>query len=419
MSITAANVEEVTIEGDALVISHMRVGSEVVVAAAKERTAGTSLSQWTEQALEVGARATSLASASNGMVALRAQVKHLTGEVAHVTTALGERLSDVTHPDSGTITTAVRRELASLSQQVHGLVAGENAPVRAAMARTLADAEQRLMNEAQRLSTQHAAALKSVVDLDDGDKPLGALRATVERLDRSLSDLQSRWAADVAVEVERARGTAKGADYEEAVASLLADIANKAGDECHTVGGVEGTLPGSKKGDVVLAVGDGTRTNVVVEVKDRKQGLAAWKRYMAEACRNRSAQVSIAVVRSTEQVPASGPVQCVGDDLFFVAVEPGDRVSESLLVAVYRLARARALALTATTGESDSTAVEAAIRSAQEQLEGASEIIRRARRASTEADAVAMKVVALTDGVQAALAEALEAVTGPGDEEAF
>jgi hypothetical protein len=144
---------------------------------------------------------------------------------------------------------------------------------------------------------------------------------------------------------ERARGTAKGADFEDALEARLGAIARGMGDLLERTGTDGGDAMRSKKGDFVITVDPtrtrGTELRIVVEAKDRPMPLGRMTRELAEARENRSAAVALAVFTPLTAPSSVMPLAMVGSDVF-AAYDPGtdDGVA---LEAAYRAARILAL----------------------------------------------------------------------------
>jgi hypothetical protein len=144
---------------------------------------------------------------------------------------------------------------------------------------------------------------------------------------------------------ERARGTAKGIEFEDALEQRLGAIARGLGDLVERTGTEGGDAIRSKKGDFVVTI-DPTRTRgsdlrLVVEAKDRPMPLGRMTQELSEARANRSAAVALAIF-TPETAPASvAPLAMVGSDVFATYdAETDDAVG---LEAAYRAARILAL----------------------------------------------------------------------------
>lgn len=144
---------------------------------------------------------------------------------------------------------------------------------------------------------------------------------------------------------ERAKGTAKGADFEEALEMRLGEMARGLGDMVELTGAEGGDSVRSKKGDLVVTI-DPTRTRgavlrVVVEAKDRQMPMGRMRDELSEARVNRSAAVALAVFTPRSAPTSVAPLALVGSDVFATYdPETDDAVA---LEAAYRTARILAL----------------------------------------------------------------------------
>ena len=144
---------------------------------------------------------------------------------------------------------------------------------------------------------------------------------------------------------ERARGTAKGADFEAALEERLGSIARGMGDLVERTGADGGDAMTSKKGDLVITI-DPTRTRgtslrIVVEAKDRSMPLSRMTKELADARVNRSAAIALAVFTPYTAPTAVAPLALIGADVYATYdPEADDAVA---LEAAYRAARILAL----------------------------------------------------------------------------
>jgi hypothetical protein len=171
---------------------------------------------------------------------------------------------------------------------------------------------------------------------------------------------------------ERARGTAKGGDFEDVLEGMLGSIARGAGDLLDRTGTDEGAVLKSKKGDFVLTIDPrlarGADLKVVVEAKDRPMSMRAIRDELREARENRCASVGIAVFSAAHAPSGVAPFAIVGDDVYAV-VDPADPELPTLEAAV-RLARLLALAsLREREVEIDASVISSALAGIREQLD--------------------------------------------------
>ena len=208
---------------------------------------------------------------------------------------------------------------------------------------------------------------------------------------------------------ERARGTAKGTDFEDRLEERLAVYARGAGDALERTGAGEGDALRSKKGDFVLTV-DPSRTRgadlrVVIEAKDRSMSRRAMAAELTDARENRAAVVAM-VVFSPHAAPSGiTPFAVVGSDIY--AVYDPDANEDVGLEAAVRLARALALlTLREAAGQVDPTAVEEALAEISQQLAA----VQGMKARLTSIGSAARDVGAALDLMRAGILRAVRAV---------
>ena len=171
---------------------------------------------------------------------------------------------------------------------------------------------------------------------------------------------------------ERARSAAKGADFEDLLEAMLADLARGAGDLLDRTGTEAGALMKSKKGDFVLTldarVARGCDVKLVIEAKDRPMSMRAMRDELREAKENRGAAVAVVVFTPAHAPSGVAPFNLVGDDVYCV-IDPEDPDPATLEAAI-RLGRLLALAsLVEREVEVDAAAIASALTAIREQLE--------------------------------------------------
>ncbi len=188
--------------------------------------------------------------------------------------------------------------------------------------------------------------LAHLLDPTRQGSPLHQFRGEVNAEFRTLTErIAALEEAKRARAEERAKGTAKGADFEDALELRLGEMARGMGDLVELCGTEGGDAMSSKKGDLVITV-DPTRTRgttlrIVVEAKDRSMPLSRMTRELADARVNRSAAVALAVF-TPHTAPASvSPFAMFGPDVYATYdPETDDAVA---LEAAYRTSRILAL----------------------------------------------------------------------------
>ena len=191
-----------------------------------------------------------------------------------------------------------------------------------------------------------ASMLARLLDPTRAGSPMHQFRSEVTTEFRSLSERIAALEEAKRVRAEeRARGTAKGSDFEDALEERLGAIARGLGDLVERCGAEGGDAMTSKKGDLVITI-DPTRTRgtalrIVVEAKDRSMPLSRMTKELAEARVNRSAAIAMAVFTPHTAPSSVAPLALVGLDVF-ATYDPqtDDAVA---LEAAYRAARILAL----------------------------------------------------------------------------
>jgi hypothetical protein len=218
-----------------------------------------------------------------------------------------------------------------------------------------------------------ASKLGQLLDPTRASSPLHQFRGEItEQFERLSERIIALEAAGQARGAERAKSAAKGADFEDLLEALLADITRGAGDLLDRTGGETGDVMRSKKGDFVLTVNDGLARGadlrVVVEAKDRAISGREMREELREAKANRSACVALVVFTPKHAPSGIAPFDVRAGDVYCV-VDPEAPDPASLEAAV-RLARLLALAtLREIEAEVDAEALAAALTEIRQQLE--------------------------------------------------
>ena len=216
-------------------------------------------------------------------------------------------------------------------------------------------------------------------------------------------------AASTARAQERAKGTAKGGDFEATLEPLLADLARGAGDTLDVTATETGAVIGSKKGDFVLTLNpdltDGAELRVVVEAKDRAMSGRAMRDELREAKTNRGAAIGLVVFTPAHAPTGIAPFDLRAGDVYCV-VDP-EAPEPAVLEAAVRLARLLALAtLREHEVEVDAEAIRAALTGIREQLEAIRTLKSTLTSVQTSVKEVHAGLDRLREGVLARVAEA-------------
>jgi hypothetical protein len=216
-------------------------------------------------------------------------------------------------------------------------------------------------------------------------------------------------AAGAARASERAKGTAKGGDFEATIEAMLGELARGSGDLLERTGTETGALMSSKKGDFVLTlnadVTSGNELRVVVECKDRYVSGRAMRDELREAKSNRDAAVALVVFTAAHAPAGIAPFDVRAGDVYCVQ-DPATPDSATLEAAV-RLARLLAVqTLRDHDVEVDAAAVAEALKGVREQLETLRTLKVTLTSIGTSAKEVYAGLDRLRDGILARIVEA-------------
>ena len=242
--------------------------------------------------------------------------------------------------------------------------------------------------------------LAQLLDPTREASPLHQFRNEVTGEFRSLGErIAALEAANRARADERARGTAKGLEFEDALEARLADLVRGVGDYLERTGNDTGDALRSKKGDFVLTI-DPSRTpgrelRVVIEAKDRSLSRRILAEELSQARANRGAAIALAVF-TPEHAPAGiAPFALVGSDVYAVYDPEAD--GGVGLEAAFRVARVMALlSLRETSGQVDVVAIGEALRDMQFAIEN----VRKMKSRLTSIGTAAQEVSGLLDDLR-------------------
>lgn len=255
-----------------------------------------------------------------------------------------------------------------------------------------------------------ASRLALLLDPTRLNSPLYQFRSEVTESFGKLNErLTAIEAASAARADERSRSAAKGADFEDAVGLLLADVCHGSSDLLERTGDETGAVIRSKKGDFLVTLDErvtrGADVRIVVECKDRPVSARAMREELAAARENRSAAAAL-VCFTTDHAPASiAPFHLHGNDVYCVL----DRVAPdpAVLEAALRLARLVALAtLDKVESEVDAAAAQAALEGIRGQLDAIRALKSQLTSIGTTSLQVSQGLDRLRDGVLSRLADA-------------
>ena len=255
-----------------------------------------------------------------------------------------------------------------------------------------------------------ASKLALLLDPTRQHSPMHQFRDEVARGFAGIHErLAAIEAAAAARATERARSAAKGADFEDVLEALLADIARGSGDLVDRTGDEAGEVLRSKKGDFVVTVNPertaGADLRVVIEAKDRAMSVRQIRDELREAKENRAAAIGVVVFSPAHAPTGIAPFDVRAGDVYCV-VDPADPDAATLEAAL-RLAKLLALAsLREIDAEIDVEAVRTALLAVRAELDALKGIKATLTSISNSASGVQQTLDRLRDAVIARVAEA-------------
>ena len=255
-----------------------------------------------------------------------------------------------------------------------------------------------------------ASKLAILLDPTRLNSPMHQFRQEISAGFKGLEErLVAIEAAAAARGAERARSAVKGADFEDLIEGMLADVAHGAGDLLDRTATEAGALLKSKKGDFVLTVDTrvarGADLRVVVEAKDRPMSMRAIREELREAKENRGAAVAVVVFTPTHAPTGVAPFTLVGDDVYCV-IDP-EAPEPAIIEAAVRLARLLALAsLVEREVDVDAAAIGTALNAIREQLDVVRALKAQLTSISTATKAVWSGLDQMRSNILARVAEA-------------
>jgi hypothetical protein len=321
-----------------LVVERLQIEDERAARVVRERAeAGQRPADTVAKAIEIGARVIDSEGTAANVDYVRAELER---GVAPLRAELSETLEKGNDELAERIASSFGADRSgSVQQQIKEIVARANEEQRTAISR-LFSAE----DGANPLTDFKSAVVRSMKELDERrQRDREADRKRIEELLGEVVVLREKMGARDELEDERARGTAKGRDFEDDVFDAIERIAAARGDGAIHTGDDPGA-GGSKKGDVLVEVGaaDGPSTGrIVFEVKDSRLSKPKAFAELSGALEARSASFAVLVVAGEQSVPAGQHElhEYEGNKLI-VAVDPEAPDGRDLELA-YRYARCR------------------------------------------------------------------------------
>lgn len=240
----------------------------------------------------------------------------------------------------------------------------------------------------------------------------GIMSAHTEKVSARIGALETTMSVADARAAERAKSSAKGQDFEDALEEIFGGFAEDNGLAVMATGDTVGKIPRNKKGDFVIS--DGDVPLVVIEAKNKSTPTttAAIHAYLDEAQRNRDTPVAVWVVSGISQGRGKW-VQMLSETRWIVVSEPG--VPNDMLLAVLRFAVITARRRVTPVSSADTDTAKVKVSEALTAAHSLSAIQDAASQVMKSATDLTEKVNASRARITALLLAAAEALEGGGE----
>ena len=396
----------VDVEGDVIIVDHLRVADRALAAFVESR-AESDRADMADRALRIGLHALQDAGTALDVEFVRREFDALLERNASVNERAAKELDQVLRLNFGDREGRLPRTL----EQFLG--------DRGQLTRLVAE----LFDETKRDSAigrlrallgtyfdGDASRLAQLLDPTRMGAPLYQFRTEMNTAFEKLNDrLTAIEAAATARAAERAKSSAKGADFEDLLEEMLGEAVRGTGDTVERTGAAAGDVIRSKKGDFLLTIDPqwcgGAELRVVIEAKNRGRSWREIRDELSDAKRNRGAAAALAVF-APEHAPAGVAPFDVRFGHVFAVIDPQSPDLATLSAAV-RLARLHALASIAVqTTEVDTARIAAALAALKTEFDAVRALKISLTSIKSTADNVATGLDRLRDQVLARVAEA-------------
>ncbi len=359
----------VDVEGDVIVIDHLRVEDRALAAFVGSR-AESDRAEMADRALRIGLHALQDAGTALDVEFVRREFDALLERNASVNERAAKELDQVLRLNFGDREGRLPRTLEQFLGD-HGQLTRLVAELFDESKRDSAIGRLRTL-----LGTYFdgdASRLAQLLDPTRMGAPLYQFRTEMNAAFEKLNDrLTAIEAASAARAAERSKSSAKGADFEDLLEEMLGEAVRGTGDTVERTGTAAGDVIRSKKGDFLLTIDPqwcgGAELRVVIEAKNRGKSWREMREELNEAKRNRGAAAALAVY-TPEHAPAGVAPFDVRFGHVFAVIDP-ESPDMATLTAAVRLARLHALACVAVqTTEVDTARIAAALAALKTELD--------------------------------------------------
>jgi hypothetical protein len=311
-----------------------------------------------ESLLDLGAMVYQLGSTSTDIEHMKSSTRELTNKfevsTADVIQKFTSRIDDLVHPEQGALNRVATETVDKTRDSINALFVGSTAPVTQEILLKVNGTLDSFAKEMHRVIGQSSANIHDSFSMDSENSPLKALKSDLiessQNLHKQVTDkidaVNSRVEALSTKRQMIMNSTKKGLPFEDAVFSVVAQIATTSADEALNTGQNSGLIKNCKKGDITVAVNKiasrGHNINIVFEAKSMLMSREEWRKELNIAMTNRAADVSVAVVQNVDQMPGKSRTSIQDNQQLMVAFDP-ETDDPAILVCIYNVAKAYAI----------------------------------------------------------------------------
>ncbi len=396
---------EVKISGSTLEIKNFKFANPAVAATFQnELDNGGDLVKFLENVIAIGTTTLGAANAGAGVVriqdslentesVIKKNVKHIEDQLQGSAKKLNEDFQKIIESltgDESPLASQVSELLESFTEQIEGLTASEDSPIRAGIKKQISDMASRLLADFTAQSAAQKTELQKLLNPSNEGSPFAVFANQLEALQISVRTINDSLVSKQAAEIEGKKGTAKGRTFEKAVLDVIASIATGSGDDAEHTGDDEGLYDKMGDGVVVLREGTARVARVAVEAKNKKMTMAAWQKEASGAMKNRDAHGFIGVCKSIDQMPNKTQLVALDDfgQQLVVCFDPDSDQPKEFLALVYQVVKMHTLTTRNGAGEVNAQALRLFVDQSIKQLDKFNRLVSLASGIKGEADKI-------------------------------
>ena len=405
----------IELSGNSVLVTDYTIDDPAVVAAfSAAQEAGRDLGDFLGVLLSIGAQAATLSSNTAGAEKIEASLAQTKEAIQNITQTVEKsvdaKIAAVT-ADDGQLAKNIDGALGAFRVNLEKLIAGEDAPVRKEILKSLEDSQAKIRDDFARQVNAQRDQIAKLLDPAEPTSPLRGIVASIDGVAAQIKEVRDSQLEVSVRETALEGGTFGGLAYEEVAVARVQQVAAIAGDDCQPTGDIRGIIPRSKMGDAVVDLKRGATVyaRMVVEAKNKALTKAEWEKEAEGAKRNRAATGFIGLCKHQHDMPNGHRIMVLAPDMIVLAFDP-ETESGELMVMVYQLVKMITMSSAGHLDEINIADVNAnadnavkAIERFDALLKNVSAIRNSAKKIEEDADFIRSQVTASLSSIQAAI----------------